>query len=403
VKLLVSAAEASADLHAAQLVAAIRRRVPGVRLIGIGGTHLEREGLRPIARAADLAVMGSVEVLSRLGVIRRAGRDLLAAARAERPDVAVLVDYPGFHFQIGPQLHALGIPVVYFIPPKVWVWRRSRLEAMKSWVSRVLCILPFEPALYQEAGIPAEFIGSPLIEELPVRVSRDEARAALGVAADSRVLAVLPGSRQSEMKRHWHPFLEAARGFSLQAGGKWTVLVPIAPTLDQKHWESEAARWRDGLPESVEIRLNRDGSGLVLRAADLGLIKSGTSTLEAGVLECPMVIAYRPGRVTSLAVRHLLRYRGPVGLVNLFRGWKPGDPYIAPEILHAEMTADRLCAELLALQSNRERLEKMKRDLGELRELMLAGSNGHGGPSDRAAAAVIDVALGSVSPSETSR
>jgi lipid-A-disaccharide synthase len=403
VKLLVSAAEASADLHAAQLVAAIRRRVPDIRLIGIGGTHLEREGLHPIARAADLAVMGSVEVLSRLRVIRRAGRDLLEAARAERPDVAVLVDYPGFHFRIGPQLKALGIPVVYFIPPKVWVWRRSRLQAMKSWVSRVLCILPFEPKLYDEAGIPAEFIGSPLVEELPVRLPREEAREKLGIAPGARVLAVLPGSRQSEMKRHWDPFLDAAKRFTLEAGGSWTVLVPIAATLNHEHWEAEATRWREGLPESVEIRLIREGSGLVLRAADLGLIKSGTSTLEAGVLECPMVIAYRPGKVTSLAVKHVLRYRGPVGLVNLFRGWKPGDPYIAPEILHSDMTAERLCSELLGLYSDRARFEKMKRDLAELRQLMLAGSNGHGGPSDRAAAAVIEVANGSTAASEASR
>jgi len=250
-----------------------------------------------------------------------------------------------------------------------------------------------------EAGIPAEFIGSPLVEELPVRLPREEARAKLGIAPDSRVLAVLPGSRQSEMKRHWDPFLEAARHFALQAGGKWSVLIPIAATLDQEEWESQAARWREGLPESVEVRLIRDGSGLVLRAADLGLIKSGTSTLEAGVLECPMVIAYRPGKVTSLAVKHVLRYRGPVGLVNLFRGWKAGDPYIAPEILHSEMTADRLSSELLALYSNGERLEKMRHDLAQLRELMLAGSNGHGGPSDRAAEVVIGVAKCSMSVS----
>ncbi len=402
-RVLVSAAEASADLHAAQLVAAIRRRIPSLELMGIGGKHLEAEGLRPVARAADLAVMGSVEVLSRLPTIRRAGRNLLAEAQARRPDVAVLVDYPGFHFRIGPQLHAMGIPVVYFIPPKVWVWRKSRLQAMKSWVSRVLCILPFEPKIYDEAGIAAEFIGSPLIEELPVRMPREEARAHFRLASDVRALAVLPGSRPSEMKRHWQPFLDAACTFCEMAGGKWVVLLPIAATLDLDHWNAQADSWARRLPPTVEIRLTREGSGMALRAADLALVKSGTATLEAGVLECPMVVAYRPGKVTSLAVKHLLRYRGPVGLVNLFRGWKPGDAYLAPEVLHEEMTAERLSAELHALFSDRERLDRMKHDLRELREVMMSGANGHGGPSDRAAAAVIEVARSSLSSAGSPR
>jgi len=392
---LVSAAEASADLHAAQLVAAIRRRMPNLELMGIGGKHLEGEGLRPVAHASDLAVMGSVEVLSRLATIRRAGRDLLAAAQAGRPDVAILVDYPGFHFRIGPRLRAMGIPVVYFIPPKVWVWRRSRLQTMKSWVSRVLCILPFEPKIYEEAGIAAEFIGSPLIEELPVRMPREEARAHFGLDPDVRALAVLPGSRPSEMERHWRPFLDAAGTFCERTGGKWVVLLPIAATLDMDHWSLQAEPWKRRLPPAVEIRLTREGSGMALRAADLALVKSGTATLEAGVLECPLVVAYRPGKVTSFAVKHLLRYRGPVGLVNLFRGWKPGDAYLAPEVLHEEMTAERLSEELHALFSDRERLDRMRQDLRELREAMMSGANGHGGPSDRAAASVIEVAQSS--------
>lgn len=391
-RVLISAAEASADLHAAHLVEALRRRVPGLEIAGIGGTHLEEQGLRPVARAAELAVMGSAEILSRLSVIRRAEKDLIREAARIRPDVAVLVDYPGFHFRVGPRLKALGIPVVYFIPPKVWVWRSSRLRVMREWVARVLCILPFEPKIYEDAGIRAEFVGSPLVEELPIRMSREEARAKLGISPAERVLAVLPGSRDSEMERHWRPFLDAARLFAEKSGESWTVLVPIASTLDFEHWRGEAESWRrDSGTESIGLRLVQDGSGELLRAADLGLIKSGTSTLEAAILECPMVVAYRPGRVTSLAVKHLLRYRGPVGLVNLFRGWKEGDALVAPEILHGEMTAPRLAAELHALRGDAGRLAKMRRDLAGLRELVLSGQNGHGGPSDRAAEAVIAV------------
>ena len=138
---------------------------------------------------------------------------------------------------MGPRLKALGIPVVYFIPPKVWVWRSSRLRVMREWVARVLCILPFEPKIYEDAGIRAEFVGSPLVEELPIRMSREEARAKLGISPAERVLAVLPGSRDSEMERHWRPFLDAARLFAEKSGESWTVLVPIASSLDFEHWQ----------------------------------------------------------------------------------------------------------------------------------------------------------------------
>jgi len=397
VKVLVSAAEASADLHASKLIEALRRRVPDLQLAGIGGSHLEAQGLLPVAKASDLAVMGSVEVLSKLPLIRRAGKALLAQAAQLRPDVAVLVDYPGFHFRIGPELKALGIPVVYFIPPKVWVWRRSRLISMKRWVSRVLCVLPFEPKIYGEAGIPAEYIGSPLVEELPVDLSRQEARAKLGLGAEERVLAVMPGSRSSEMQRHWSVFLDSAARFAGDLKQSWTVLIPVASTLDLSFWQLELERWLRGRglghleQSSLRVRLIQEDSGLVLRAADLGLIKSGTSTLEAAVLECPMVIAYRPGWVTSFAVKHVLKYRGPVGLVNLFRGIQERSELIAPEILHEDVTSERLAQELVSLYTSPARLQTMKANLTALREQMLNGAGSGFTPSDRAAAAILEV------------
>jgi lipid-A-disaccharide synthase len=193
VKLLISAAEASADLHSAQLIRAFKRRVSDLYSFGIGGKNLEAEGMDILARAEDLAVMGSIEILSRLSKIRQAERELLRQASEKRPDVAILVDYPGFHFRVGPRLHAMGIPVIYYIPPKVWVWRKKRLNSMKKWVSQVLCILPFEPKLYHEAGISAEYVGSPLVEELPLSISKLEARNALGLHPEDHVLVIMPG------------------------------------------------------------------------------------------------------------------------------------------------------------------------------------------------------------------
>jgi lipid-A-disaccharide synthase len=336
--------------------------------------------------------MGSFEVLSRLPQIWRAEKALLSEARAFRPDVAVLLDYPGFHFRVGPELKRLGIPVIYMIPPKVWVWRRSRLAAMKAWVKTVLCILPFEPRLYHEAGIAAEYIGSPLVEELPMRETCEQARQKLGLDLTQPVLAVLPGSRPSEMRRHWEPFLEAARLFSQRQQSPWQIVVPIASTLEGDGWTERLTLWaRERLGPEGRLHVVREHSGWVLRAADLGLIKSGTSTLEAAALECPMVVAYRPGRFTSFAVKHVLRYRGPVGLVNLFRGWKSGDALIAPEVLHEQMTAQRLASELHQLFSNPKRLETMRHDLSALRAEILGSGGDALLPSARAARAVLRV------------
>ncbi len=362
-RLLVSAAETSADLHAAQVVAALRKQVPHLSIFGIGGPALRAQGLEAVARAEDLAVMGSFEVLSKFRTILSARRALLEAAEERRPEVALLVDYPGFHFNVAPKLKALGARIAYFIPPKVWVWRRGRLGLMKKWVDRVFCILPFEAPLYQQAGIAAEFVGSPLFEELPWAVSREEARKKLGWSADERVLAVLPGSRRSELQSHLGPFLEAALEVGSRRGFRVVVVLPETVSLSE--WKRDSrVEWMQG------------GSGWVLRASDLALVKSGTATLEAAILECPMVVAYRPGQFTSWAVKRVIRYAGPVSLANLYEQGPLTRERVVPEVLHEDMTAARLVAELLQLIDDPAERERMLTGLRRIREQALQGASG---------------------------
>jgi lipid A disaccharide synthetase len=177
------------------------------------------------------------------------------------------------------------------------------------------------------------------------------------------------------MKRHWVPFLEAAVKFAEYSRESWTVLIPIASTLDLEECKARFNQWQrsQGERQIPRFLIVSDPSGVVLRAAHLGLIKSGTSTLEAAVLDCPMVVAYRPGRLTSFLVKNILKYRFPVGLVNLFRGWKPGDRMISPEVLHEQMTAENLARELWALYSSPERMTQMRADFEQLRGQMLLG------------------------------
>lgn len=368
-KLLVSAAETSADIHAAQVVAALRSRVPSLRVMGIGGPALREQGLESVASSEDLAVMGSFEVLSKFRKITAARRALLQLAERERPELALLVDYPGFHFNVAPRLKALGIRIAYFIPPKIWIWRKGRLARMKAWADRVFCILPFESPLYEQAGIPAEFVGSPLVDELPWKLSKQEARAPLGIAEGEQVLAVLPGSRESELQSHLLPFLEAARAFAEPRG--WRVVVALPDTIDLETWRTHARRAGLAWPATIRIDWLSGRSGLLLRAADLGLIKSGTATLEAALLELPMVVAYRPGHFTSWAFKNVIRYRGPVSLANLFENGPLTRDWIVPEVLHEEMTATQLHEALEKIWNDPLTLERMRLGLARIRELAL--------------------------------
>ncbi len=363
-KLLVSAAETSADLHAAQVIEALRRRVPHLEIFGIGGPALRAQGLEAVARAEDLAVMGTFEVLSKFGAITAARRALLDSARQRRPEVALLVDYPGFHFNIAPKLKAMGTRIAYFIPPKVWVWRRGRLRRMKEWADSVFCILPFEAPLYAQAGIKAEFVGSPLVGELPWSASKAEARARLNWRADEKILVVLPGSRSTELESHLEIFVEAAVRFAKQKGFRVTVVLPETVALPEPSSRDPRVQWLHG------------NSGWALRAADLGLIKSGTATLEAAILETPMVVAYRPGQFTSFAVKHLIGYLGPVSLANLYEKGPFCGERVVPEILHGEMTIDRLQRELTHLVDDSTALNTMKAGLRHIRELALQGVSG---------------------------
>ena len=402
-KILLSAAEASSDAHGAELLRALRQESPGLDAFGIGGPKLQAEGLRAVADARDLLAMGSSEVLGRLPRILKALGAVAQAAETEKPDVAVVIDYPEFHFRLATRLARLGIPIVYYIPPKVWVWRRGRIRRLRELFARVLCVLPFEEEFYRGEGVPVRYVGNPLLDELPWEMSRAEARQALALGAEELVLAVLPGSRPSELARHVPLMIGAARKVAsrlssegrLKAGQKLRVLVPLAATEDPGEVEKLAREVDEG-NALVDLRVSQGDSARVLVAADAGLIKSGTSTLEAGVLGCPHAVVYRTGWMTSFLFRRVVRYRGPVGLVNLVGSWKPGvsstsaaTPRIAREILLEDVTEESLSQEAYRLLTDSAAQARMREEFEGLR-LKLRGAGRS--PSRDAAREVLAVA-----------
>ena len=314
--------EASGDLHAGPVAAALAAARPDVRLTAIGGDALRAAGAEVFVDCRALSAMGFVEVI---GAIPRHWQLLTALERrfAEgRTRLVVCVDYPGFNLRVAAAARRAGIPVLYYITPQVWAWRRSRLTTMARVITKAAVILPFEAPLLTAAGIDATFVGHPLAEHADTLPTRAAARASLGIGADARVLALFPGSRAGEIARHWAPMREAA-----------AILQRDDPTLEV----FVAGAPGRALP-ATDLPVVTGASGAVYRAADAALSKSGTNTLEAALAGCPLVVGYRANPLSFALAKRLVTLTH-VSLVNIVAGRE-----VVPELLQDAMTGARLAA-----------------------------------------------------------
>lgn len=387
-KILISAAETSSDAHGAQLLRALRARCEGqVDAFGIGGPQLQDEGLRTVVDARDLLVMGFQEVLGRLPRVFGALKALSEAAAREKPDVAVVIDYPDFHFRLARKLKALNIPVIYYIPPKVWAWRKGRVRFLKKYFTEILSILPFEESYYLNEGIAVKYVGNPLVDGLPLHLKKTEARQSLGLGSEN-VLLVMPGSRPAELKQHFDLMLDAAlltaqeleKQHFLISGKKLQLLLPVPLTVSLDQMQLSLDRWIQqkkalGLdPQKwLQIRISQNDSHVCMVAADVGIVKSGTSTLEAGVLGCSHTVVYKPGRISSWIYQNLIRYEGAVGLVNLVAGGlsQKKEQFLLREILLDEATSKAIAQETTSLFLDSEKRGRIEQGLLRLRSQVL--------------------------------
>ncbi len=404
-RILISAAETSSDAHGAELLRAIRAQVPSaesVEAFGVGGPKLQAAGLRAVVDARELLAMGFIEILRHLPRIFRALNLLTTEARQMRPDIAVVIDYPDFHFRLARRFKKLGIPMVFYIPPKVWVWRKRRVEFLRRFFIKILCILPFEEDFYRNLNISVKYVGNPLLDELPLDLTRSDARKKLSLLDSDRVLIMMPGSRASEIKVHLNLMLDSAllAATQLQKQGflapreALKVLLPFPVTTNLEDLEAIRSRVKQRLHDQggggtvLEVKISQGDAAECLVAADAGLVKSGTSTLEAGLLRCPHAIVYKPNRTSAWIFKHLIRYRGPVGLVNLIAGWIPGKDYLVREILCDEVTPKSLSEEVIALMTDPVKRKNMFEGFERLHE-RVCGSMGSLSPSFCAAQEII--------------
>ncbi len=338
-EILVVAGEASADLHAARVLEELRLLAPGLHAFGVGGPRLREAGMEALYAAEEICVMGIGEVLPRIPRILAILRGLTRAARERRPRAALLVDLPDFNLRLAKRLKKLGVKVVYYVSPMIWAWRPGRAKKIAQRVDRMLCILPFEERFYDGTGVSARFVGHPLAER-PVPDTREHYREALGLGAGRTTIALVPGSRPSELKRIFPPMLEAAERLRA-AHPDVQFVVPVAPTLRE-----EAVRPFLASHATLEVKLVAGRADEAVGASDAALVKSGTSTLESALMLRPMVVVYRLSWLSFVVAKLLVRL-AHFALVNLLAGRR-----LVPELLQGEASPERMAAEVDRLLSD---------------------------------------------------
>ncbi len=374
-RILVTAGEASGDLYAAQLVEALRRRLPAASFFGCAGPRMRSAGVEPVIDASSLAVVGLVEVLSHIPRIYGEFRKIVAAARRRRPDLAILTDSPDFNLRLARALARLGVPIVYLVAPQVWAWRKGRLRRLRRDVRLLLCIFPFEEEFFRRHNVPALYIGHPLARLARPTLTREEFLRKYRLAGDRPIVALLPGSRAGEIRRHLPHLVEAARRLAADRALSFVLALPpgswAAAGLG-RFWEPFA---------SETIQVIEGDSWNAIAHAELALAASGTVTIEAALLGTPMVVFYRVTTLSWLLGRLLVDVPF-YSMVNLIAG-RP----VVPELIQNEVSGESLAAEGRRLLGGEEARRRMKQELARV----AAALSGEEDPFEKAAASVVEL------------
>lgn len=323
-EILILAGEASGDLHGSILAERLKALRPDLALAGTGGSRMRAAGVEMIEEHEG--VVGFVEVLRHIPAHWRLLKRIRARLAEGKVALLVCIDYPGFNMRVAAAAHALGVPVLYYITPQVWAWRAGRMRTMARIIRKAAVILPFEEAMLRGAGVDATFVGHPLLDRAAAMPSREEARARLGLAAGAEVLALFPGSRAQEIRRHLAEFVAVAHELQRRRPGL-QVVMSVAPTIQLRDSE-------------VPFPLVRSASFDVLRAADVALCKSGTTTLEAAVAGCPCAIVYRTSSLSYAIAKRLVRIEH-IGLLNIVAG-RTVAPEFVQDAFRTQPVADAL-------------------------------------------------------------
>ena len=370
---MIVAGEASGDKHGAKLASALRSLRPSTRFefFGAGGDEMRQAGVETLVDAREVAIMGALEVARALPKFLRVFRRLSDAANERRPRLIVLIDWPEFNLRLARRLKRDGHRVVYYISPQIWAWRSYRIHAVKRYVERMLVILPFERDYYERSGVEVDYVGHPLLDSVNVTMTREEFCERHGLDPSNPVIALLPGSRHSEMKHILPPMVDAAKLLN-RSRPHFQFILPLARTFEPNTIASQIG--------STGLRVVENDTYNAVAASDLAAVASGTATLETAIIGSPLIVVYRASQLNWRIFRPLINTPF-VGMPNLIAGRE-----IAPELLQDDLNGERLAALIVEFLSDPARLRRSRDDLAEVKKKL-----GEANASERAANKILDL------------
>ncbi|NOQ65594.1 MAG: lipid-A-disaccharide synthase [Desulfobacterales bacterium] len=348
---MIVAGEASGDLHGAVLARELLALDSSMKLSGIGGAGMAATGVTILYDISRLAVMGIIEVISRLKDIRSAMKTLEKQFEMNRPDLLILIDYPGFNLELARRAKKYNIPVLYYISPKIWAWREGRITRIKKYVDRMAVILPFEKKYYKGHGFEVDFVGNPLLDQVQPTLTSNEFKIQYGIDHDATIIGIMPGSRKQEIAKILPVFMETALLLNEKIK-KCVYLLPLASTLTENDLNEHGV-----MDDRLDIRIIKENRYETMAACDAAMAASGTLTMELGILQVPMVVCYRISKLTHFLAKPFIKAEY-ASLVNLV-----AEKEVVTELLQQEATPENIYREILPLLLNQEARDSMKQEL----------------------------------------
>jgi lipid-A-disaccharide synthase len=370
ISLLLSAGEASGDMYAARLATALKQRA-NLEIFGMGGPQMRAAGVDIITDYSEVSVVGITEILSHLPSLIRAMRRLVSEAEHRKPAFAILTDFPGFHLRLSRKLKGRGIKNIYYICPQFWAWRPWRVRVVRRRFAQALCIFPFEEKFFGDAGVPVKFIGHPLVGAVHPSLDRQAFCREQNLDPQKKIVTILPGSRFAELRQHLPIIREACQRIHRETPAQFVIAA--APG-------SNVASLREGWPANLPVKIIVGQTYNALASADAAIVSSGTATIEAALLDVPMLVIYRVTPLTALLAKPLVRTPF-FSMVNLI-----AEKRAVPELIQNDFTPDRVATEILRLLNDETTREAVRRDLAQVRQRL-----GPPGAVDRAADAILQL------------
>jgi lipid-A-disaccharide synthase len=369
---MIITGEVSGDLIGASLIRELKSLMPDLKITGIGGDKMKSVGMDLIYHTNQMAFLGFVEVVKHLPFIRKVQKNLIEVIKKEKISCVVLIDYPGFNLSIAKKIKPLGVKIIYYVSPQLWAWAKGRVDKVRRLVDKMLVVFPFEVDFYKKENVRAEYVGHPLVERINQYkfLSRDEFFSKFNLDRQKEILLVMPGSRKQEVKEIFHEVITAAN--KLAADFDLQVVVARSKNISEKYFQQDSS--------SVKFITIEDHNYELMKYSHFGIIKSGTSTLEAGFFALPMIVVYKTSSLTYIIGKQLIKL-DRIGMVNILL-----DEMVVPELIQSEANATNIFEKAAKILSDNQAYENVKIKLGNVKEKL-----GSDGASLKAAKSILEI------------